>query len=101
MSRFARQKDINHGVIVAALRAVGCSVAAIESGVAGVPDLIVGVGGRTHLVEVKPLVGETRRRELRESQVDWHSRWRGAPVVILRTKEDAVEWASKQRRLDS
>jgi hypothetical protein len=53
MSRHARNKDLNHSEVVAAFRALGCDVTTMESGRAGVPDLLVGVGGVDQQVEVK------------------------------------------------
>ena len=51
----------------------------------GRPDLLVGFRGRTYLLEVK-----SAGRKLRASQVDWHRRWRGAPVVTVWTATDAL-----------
>lgn len=96
MSRYARHTDSNHAELVAVLRAMGCSVEPIQ-GSTGTPDLLVGVFGLTELVEVKPLVGETRRRELRESQVQWHERWKGRKPVTVRTVADA-QWLVSQMR---
>lgn len=87
LNRYAKNTDANHRAIVNALRMFGCSVEAI-TGSTGTPDLLVGCFGIDQLVEVKPLVGETRRRELRESQVEWHARWRGRKPVVLRTVAD-------------
>lgn len=91
MSRYARQIDANQRRVIAVLRAHGASVEAIQGARAGVPDLLVGFRGVTRLVEVKPLVSETRRRELRETQEAWHRQWRGSPVCVVRTDADAVE----------
>ena len=96
MSRYARHQDENHRLVVNALRAFGCSVEAIQ-GSTGTPDLLVGLMGLTELVEVKPLVGETRRRTLRETQVEWHARWRGRKPVVVRTIQDCEALVSRLR----
>ena len=97
--RYARHKDENHASIVTALRAAGASVEAIESGKAGLPDLLVGCCGVDQLVEVKPLVGETRRRELRDTQVTWARQWRGRPPVVVRTVDEALALVASMRGL--
>lgn len=96
MSRYARHTDENHRSVVNALRAMGCTVEPIQ-GVTGTPDLLVGVFGITELVEVKPLVGRTARRELRDTQVDWHERWKGRKPVVVRTLDDCAALVSRMR----
>lgn len=78
--------DANQAEIIDALMLVGCSVTWIE-GIreAGVPDLLVGRAGRTYLLEVK---GKKGRQT--ESQIGWYIRWRGDPVVVVRTIEEAL-----------
>lgn len=72
-------------------RALGATVARIE-GVghdAGVPDLLVGFGGQTALVEIK-----TPKGRLSKAQIDWHRRWMGSPVVIVRSVAEARDFFS-------
>lgn len=95
-NRYAKNRDTNHVLVVNALRAMGCTVEAIQ-GSTGTPDLLVGCFGVDQLVEVKPLVGETRRRNPRPSQVEWHARWRGRKPVVLRTVDDCVALVSEMR----
>ena len=95
-NRYAKNQDANHSEIVRAFESMGATVEA-PAGTRGFPDLLVGIYGITELVEIKPLVGETRRRELRDSQVLWHQRWRGRKPVIVRTVEDALALVSKMR----
>lgn len=97
MSRFARRKDTNHAEVSSVLEAHGCTVEAIESGKAGIPDLLVGGWGVTELVEVKPQVGETRRRELRDTQEAWWARWRGRRPVVVRTVADCLDLVARMR----
>lgn len=101
MSRFARKKDVNHREVVATLEAHGCTVEAIESGKAGVPDLLVGGWCVTELVEVKPNSTVKAVRELRASQVEWHRTWRGRPVVVVRTVADCLDLVARMRAASS
>lgn len=96
MSRYARHTDSNHRPIVNALRAMGCTVEPIQ-GSTGTPDLLVGCFGLTELVEVKPDVGETRRRNPRESQVEWAERWKGRKPVVVRNLDDCAALVSRLR----
>ena len=86
--RYARKVDANHVQVVSWLEQLGASVQPIASSNAGVPDLVCGYLGVDFLVEVKPVTGETRRRELRDTQVAWHSRWKGRQPVVVRTLAD-------------
>ena len=84
-------RDANEGAIVAALEAAGCSVARL-SGDAGVPDLVVGVRGRTELLEVKnPATDRGRASKRRIGQVRFRRTWRGAPILEVWTELEALE----------
>jgi len=99
MSRHARRTDSNHTLVVNALRMMGASVEVHNNGTEGAPDLVVGCFGVDAWVEVKPLVGETRRREPRASQLQWHERWRGRKPVVLRTIDDCAALIATLRGL--
>ena len=85
MGRRAAKVDANQGEIVAALRAVGASVAPAHTMGGGFPDLVVGHQGVTYLLEVK-----TPKGKLTPDQERWHPEWRGQ-VSVVRTAEEA--WA--------
>lgn len=70
-------RDRNHPEIVAALRAIGCTVVDLAAVGGGVPDLLVGYRGRNLLVEVKDGSVSPSRRQLRETQVQFRTDWRG------------------------
>ena len=82
----ARRTDENQESIVAALRAVGCSVECLHAVGRGVPDLAVGVPGTgaTLLLEVKSATGK-----LTPEQQEWHAKWRGH-VAVVRSIEEAL-----------
>lgn len=84
MNRFRRKVDSNHRAITAAFRMLGASAHAIASDVkAGLPDLVVGYLGRTHLVEVKPDT-ELARHQPSEAQQKWAQAWKGGSVALVR-----------------
>jgi hypothetical protein len=80
--RKAGKKDLNQAAIVAALRAIGCSVQILNQG--GVPDLLVGFRGVNYLLEVK-----SARGRLTSSQQPFLSLWRGH-VAVVRSLTDAL-----------
>ena len=84
------KRDANEPAIVQYLEASGATVHRLSS--AGVPDLLVGYRGQTHLVEVK---GEGKK--LNANQVDFVSGWKGWPVVVIRSVEDAKDWLEEIR----
>lgn len=97
--RYARKRDNNEPAIVEALRSAGATVTRLND--TGCPDLMVGWGRATHLLEVKDGVTATRvahRRnagdehpELTPAQVEWWSRWKGRPPVIVTNAIEALQ----------
>ena len=82
--RYAARLDGNQAAIVEALRAAGCYVWVI-----GLPvDLLVGVGGKTALVEIKTAKG--RHTAL---QADFMQHWKGGTVATIRDVEGALTLA--------
>jgi hypothetical protein len=94
--RRAAKVDANQPAIVAALRKAGASVGLLHSVGGGCPDLVVGyrdpaTGLRECvLVEVKDGSKPPSARKLTEDQEDWHAAWRGRPVAVVETVEDAL-----------
>lgn len=80
--RRASKVDANHRLIVAAFRALGCSVQSLAAVGKGVPDLLVGLAGLNHLVEVKVANGKET-----PLQVKWAALWR-TPTHLVRNVED-------------
>lgn len=76
--------DTTQEAIVNALRSVGVTVCIITGVGDGAPDLLCGRSGRTELLEVK-----TAKEKLRPVQEEWHRSWRGKPVHVVRTVEEA------------
>jgi len=83
--RRAAKVDTTHRPIVEALRSVGASVIDLAAVGHGVPDLLVGYRGDMWLIEVK---GPKTR--LSESQRILHGAWRGKPIAVIRTIDEAL-----------
>ena len=86
--RFAAKVDANQKDIVDALFKIGCSV--VELSVAkgaGLVDLLVGYQQETVLLEVKNPDGRNR---IDEDQERFHAEWRGGPIFVVRSPEEAV-----------
>lgn len=88
--RRAARTDANHAEIVQALRNAGCSVFDCSGLGGGFPDLCVGIGGRTVLVEVKDGSKPPSRRLLTPDQLDFHAKWKGGTLAIVCDVESAL-----------
>ncbi len=83
--RRARKVDGNQAAIVKALRDAGRFVEVLSDVGRGVPDLLVSWSSRCLLMEVK-MPGE----KLTEHQLDWHRRWKGPAIAVVRSVDDAL-----------
>lgn len=81
----AKKRDGNEPEIVRALEALGCTVERLD--LTDGPDLLVGVCGLTMLMEVKDPNGRNR---IEPGQEEWHAWWRGHPVMVVRSQDDAI-----------
>lgn len=88
----AKQVDANQTAIVAALRAAGATVQHLHAVGQGCPDLLVGIGGRNFLVEVKDGAKPPSDRRLTPDQETWHRQWRGQ-VAVLTSAREAFDFA--------
>lgn len=78
--------DTNQREIVEALRGAGAIVQHLHFVGQGCPDLLCGYRGKTHLLEVK----SGAKDRLTPDEAEWHASWRGRPVEIVRTPEEAL-----------
>jgi hypothetical protein len=83
--RYAQKPDSNQPEIVKGLLKVGYSVYDAHR-VGEIPDIIVGGGGVTCLMEIK-IIGA----KLKPSQADWHRDWRGHSCVVHSLEEAIAE----------
>ena len=75
--------DVNHALIVEALRKAGCTVQSLAKVGDGCPDLLVGRAGKNYLLEVKDAHGV-----MEPNQIAWHATWNGH-VATVRTVDVA------------
>lgn len=82
---YAKRRDANHAEIRDGLRRMGWTVYDAGSVGGDFPDLVVGAAGLTLLVEVKASGGR-----LSEGQAAFAADWRGGPVIVARSLDDAI-----------
>ena len=95
--RYAAKVDKNQAAIVSAMRSVGASVWVI-----GLPvDLLVGVAGKTALVEVKRLVGKRSPKAASYTplQVAFMAGWNGGTVATITDVDGALTLVKTMRGL--
>jgi hypothetical protein len=88
MKRYAMKRDLSEPEIVTALQTAGATVYRMDTPV----DLAVGYRGVTYLAECKT---ERKRGGLdkrTEVQARFIETWRGSPVAILYSAQDAIDW---------
>jgi len=75
--RYAAKIDENQPEIVKALYQAGCDVQTLAAVGKGCPDLLVSIGGKNYLLEVKNSDKPPSAQRLTPDQVEWHRKWRG------------------------
>jgi hypothetical protein len=93
------KKDANHNAIVGRFQDLGCTVAELHgAGIAGFPDLVVGVIGRNFLVEIKNPETAYGRSGFNPNQSVFARDWRGAAVIHISTVDEATAVVQNWRR---
>lgn len=92
--RYGAKKDANHADIVDAMRKCGATVHDLSTMGGGVPDVIAWVKDQWRLVEVKNPKTGYGRRGLNKLQSKWLSQWRGGPVYVLKSVDDALKFVA-------
>ena len=88
--RRAANIDGNQPEIVAALRKAGATVQTLAAQGKGVPDLLIGFGGRNILAECKDpnaLRGRAQALQLTPDEARWHDAWLGQVTIITSVEE--------------
>ena len=88
--RRAARIDANQDAIVSALRAAGASVQSLAAVGQGVPDLVVGIRGEDFFLECKDGAKRPSARALTPDQRKWIDAWRGRPVVVVNSPDEAL-----------
>lgn len=83
--RYAARRDTTEPEIIMALEQMGFHVEQISA--PGIPDLLMSRAGQWYVAEAK-----TGKSRLTKAQHVFHGAAK-APIPILRTVEQAVEWA--------
>ncbi len=87
---YAKKVDLTQKEVVATLRKMDCSVFHLHTVGQGCPDLLVGIDGKTYLVEVK----KDDKAKFTEAQIKFMTEWRGAPVVRINSAQDAIAFVN-------
>lgn len=95
----ARRKDATHSEVVTTFKAMGCGWTNLETNETGAPDGILGVAGRTELVEIKPESRITARNTPRLSQKAWDANWPGSKVHVVHNRLQAAALVNNIRSL--
>lgn len=82
--------DANQAEIVAALRQAGATVQSLAEIGDGCPDLLVGLAGKTVLIEVKDSAQPPSKRQLTDDQLRWHGAWAGGTLAVVCDVESAL-----------
>jgi len=78
--------DTNHKEIVAALRKAGASVVSLASMKHGCPDLLVGYGNETMLMEIK----KDAKAKFTPDQLQFMANWRGGSISRVDSVDAAI-----------
>lgn len=88
--RRAARIDANQNPIARALVAVGYSVLDLHLVGGGVPDVLVaGTDRRTGMKRMWLMEIKTDKGKVEKNQTEWHEAWRGPPVHVVRSVEEA------------
>ena len=85
--------DTNHTEVIGWFLELGCTVQDTSQVGLGFPDIVVGLVGRTVLVEIK-----TEDGDLLPSQKTFNAKWRGEQPVLVRTQQDCIDLVTRIRR---
>lgn len=89
----AHRVDANQPAIVRELEQLGVSVQLTSQVGTDFPDLVWGFRHVTGLMEIK-----TAKGKLSDGQVEFHKAWRGAPILVPRSPEEAVRMVLEATR---
>jgi Holliday junction resolvase len=88
--RRAAKVDANQQKVVEILRAAGATVQSLAAVGHGCPDLLVGWGGKTLLMEIKDGSKVPSAQRLTDDQIKWHGAWMGGPLAVVDGPEAAL-----------
>lgn len=84
-------RDRNHRELQTAFEQLGCSVVDMAgAGIPGWPDAVIGVAGRTHLVEFKNPETRYGRAGLNGNQTAFSQEWRGGKLFVVSSVDEVA-----------
>lgn len=89
--KYGAKKDANHAEIVGAFKKLGAAILDLSTMGSGIPDLLVWCQAGWHLVDVKNPKTGYGRRGLNPIQKEWANNWKGGPVYLISTIDQAVD----------
>jgi hypothetical protein len=90
---YGSKQDANHREIVDAMRAVGTAIYDLSQMGHGVPDGIAWTAQQWRFFEIKNPKTSYGRRGLNVVQRKWLSQWKGGPVYVLTSLDEALAFA--------
>ena len=90
--KYGAKKDANHSLIFGVIAAIA-PVKDLSACGFGIPDGIAWVGGGWQFFDVKNAATAYGRRGLNDRQKKWAADWRGGPVFLIYTEEEAQRFA--------
>ena len=87
---YGAKKDANHKEIVDCLNKCGIPFIDLSALGYGVPDLVVEIQKKLGLWEIKNPKTPYGKRGLNKNQKAWAGKWRGSPVKIIKSVDDAL-----------
>jgi hypothetical protein len=92
MKKYGAKKDANHKEVIAAINQL-CAVHDLSACGYGVPDGLAYIKDGWHLFDIKNPKTSYGRKGLNERQKKWMADWRGGPVYLIHSVEEAIEFA--------
>lgn len=98
MTRRAARRDHNHRAVADTFRDLGCSVFETDRVGEGFPDIVVGLMGRSLLVEIKNPQTHYGRGGLNFAESAFAASWRGSPVTVITSEIEAEAFVQNIRK---
>ena len=76
---------------------MGCSVWITSSCGQGAPDLVIAIGKRNLLIELKDGSKPPSQRKLTPAEAKFHDEWKGE-LYIINNEDEAIELVNRIRR---
>lgn len=89
--KYGAKKDANHNEIMEELRK-HCAVYDMSSAGMGLPDGLAWINNAWHLFDIKNPKTSYGRRGLNNVQKKWLAMWKGGPVYLIYTVEEAAKF---------